>query len=210
MSPRQLLAATCGLVLFTTRGLLGQAVFRGCPLAGNAEPADVQALNVLKNRTTVPSTSDIDPAVTLTTMLQPGDDRGRWSDQRAAVIVGYVEEVKPGPKETVNCGATRVEDKDTHIALVLDPMNGGGQHEVIVEVTPRMRAIAAQHGLDWSTKALKKDYLGRWVRVAGWLLFDAEHAAQAENTAPGRAKDWRATAWELHPITSIEVTARPR
>jgi hypothetical protein len=28
-----------------------------------------------------------------------------------------------------------------------------------------------------------------------------------ENTAPGRERNWRATAWEIHPITSIEVGA---
>jgi hypothetical protein len=52
--------------------------------------------------------------------------------------------------------------------------------------------------------------LGRWVRVTGWLLFDAEHANAAENTAPGRARNWRASAWEIHPITAVEVVPRPR
>jgi hypothetical protein len=46
--------------------------------------------------------------------------------------------------------------------------------------------------------------------VTGWLLFDAEHANAAANTAPGRPRDWRATAWEVHPITSLEVVPRPR
>jgi hypothetical protein len=81
---------------------------------------------------------------------------------------------------------------------------------VIVEVTPRWRAMMAARGVDWSTRTLRRGYLGRWVRVTGWLLFDAEHANAAENTEPGRARNWRATAWEIHPITSIEVVPRPR
>jgi hypothetical protein len=41
--------------------------------------------------------------------------------------------------------------------------------------------------------------------LEGWLLFDREHAGESENTAPGRAANWRATAWELHPVTKIEI-----
>jgi hypothetical protein len=41
------------------------------------------------------------------------------------------------------------------------------------------------------------------------MLFDVEHQNASENTAPGRERNWRATAWEIHPITSIEVVQRP-
>jgi hypothetical protein len=47
--------------------------------------------------------------------------------------------------------------------------------------------------------------VGHRVRFKGWLLFDREHADEAENTKPGRAANWRATAWEIHPVTTIEV-----
>ncbi len=118
--------------------------------------------------------------------------------------------MKPGGIETVNCKARDLPDRDTHIELVLDPMTVAGPERVIVEVTPRWRALMAAKGVDGSTPALRRQYLGRWVRVTGWLLFDAEHANAAENTAPGRPRNWRATAWEVHPITSIEVVNRPR
>jgi hypothetical protein len=52
--------------------------------------------------------------------------------------------------------------------------------------------------------------LGRWVKVTGWMLFDVEHQSEAENTAPGRPRNWRATAWEVHPVTAIEIVQRPR
>ncbi len=45
---------------------------------------------------------------------------------------------------------------------------------------------------------------GRWVKVRSWMLFDVEHLNEAENTAPGRG-NWRATAWEIHPVASVEV-----
>ena len=74
-----------------------------------------------------------------------------------------------------------------------------------MEVTPRMRSWAVEWGWDWSAATLKKELVGRRCRFEGWLLFDREHADESENTAPGARANWRATAWELHPVTSIEV-----
>jgi hypothetical protein len=182
--------------------------FDGCPLEGDATNPDVQELNRLKNRTTLPQPQQIDPAVTLAAILEPGNDRHRWDDRRAAEITGYVVDVKVGGVETVNCRATDPQHRDTDIDLVLDPMNNGETHRVIVEVTPRIRSFAEHRGEDWSTSALRDHLQGRWVRVTGWLLFDSEHENQSLNTAPRRQRDWRATAWELHPVTSLEVVSR--
>jgi hypothetical protein len=184
--------------------------FNGCGMEGDAANPSVRGLNLLKNRYTVPEPQQLDPDVTLAAMLEPGDDRGRWNDQHAAEITGYVWDVKVGGVETVNCHATDPHDRDTHIELVLDPMNSSEIRRLIVEVTPRGRALADQRGDDWSTRALRDHLQGRWIRVRGWLLFDAEHESQSVNTAPGRPRDWRATAWEIHPVTSLEVVDRPR
>jgi hypothetical protein len=178
-------------------------------MEGDAANPSVRGLNLLKNRYTVPEPQQLDPDVTLAAMLEPGDDRGRWSDQHAAEITGYVSDVKVGGVETVNCHATDPHDRDTHIELVRDPMNTSEIRRFIVEVTPRSRALADQRGEDWSTRALRDHLQGRWVRVRGWLLFDAEHESQSVNTGPTRPRDWRATAWEIHPVTSLEVVGRP-
>jgi len=184
--------------------------FNGCGMEGNATKPAVKALNRLKNRYAAPGTGDVNSAVTLAAILAPGNDVGRWKVKYGAGIVGYVYDVKPGSVESVNCGARHVADRDTHIELVLNPMDPLVSRRVIVEVTPRWRAIMAARGVDWSTRALRDRCLGRWVRVRGWMLFDAEHKGEAENTAPGRPRNWRATAWEVHPVTSIEVVPRPR
>ena len=39
---------------------------------------------------------------------------------------------------------------------------------------------------------LRSKYLGRWVEVEGWMMYDLEHANMAENTKPGNLKNWRA------------------
>ncbi len=186
-----------------------QAVYHGCGLAGSAVSAQAKALNLLKNRYAAPAPADIDAAVTLAALLARGEDRARWSDRRGAAVTGYVRDVKPGGIETTNCGARDRAYRDTHIEIVADPADASAL-PLIVEVTPRWRAMLAAKGVDWSTAALRRRLLGRWVRVTGWLMFDAEHANAAANTAPGRQRDWRATAWEVHPITGLEVVPRPR
>jgi hypothetical protein len=57
---------------------------------------------------------------------------------------------------------------------------------------------------------LRDRFFGHWVKIIGWMLFGAEHQQEPENTATGQLGNWRATAWEIHPVTWIEVMARPR
>lgn len=198
------------LVLVVAAPLAAQEVYRGCGLEGSAKSEAAKRLNRLKNRYAAPRPEDFDPRVTLAALLAGGDDEGRWEPARAARVEGYVLNVKPGGVETCNCGARDPLYRDTHIELVVDPVEDAGEQRVIVEVTPRWRALMLAKGLDWSTKALRRRLLGRWVRVEGWLLFDTEHADEAENTRPGRPRNWRGTAWEVHPITRVEVIDRPR
>ena len=185
-------------------------IFNGCGMDGDAHALGVRALDRLKNRYTQPSREQIDSRITLAAILSPGNDISRWKVNEGAEIVGYVSEVKRGGIESTNCRARDDAGRDTHIELVLDPMHSDGSARMIVEVTPRWRYIMRERGADWSTRALRDQFLGRWVRVRGWMLFDTEHRAESENTVPGRAANWRATAWEIHPVTSMEVVTRPR
>jgi hypothetical protein len=182
-----------------------------CPVEGDARNATVRQLNVLKRRMTLPLASDLDSAVTMTALTAPGDDASRWSEEKAATLEAYVAGVKVGGIESVNCHTHQAAYRDTHIELTLKPNDNDESTYVIVEVTPQMRAKMAQGGIDWSTSALRRELLGRWIRVTGWLLFDAEHAQSALNTHPDGGEIWRATAWEIHPITAIDVLpAKPQ
>jgi hypothetical protein len=178
------------------------ATLASCPPQGDAKKDKERDLNQLKRRMDVPS--QIDSRVTLAAILAPGDDTTRWDEHKGGVISGYVAEVKPGEAESVNCHTKDPQYKDTHIVLTPDPLSNDESKYVIVEITPQWRAQMAKDGVDWSTSTLRKTLLGRWIRVTGWLMFDVEHKAQSANTA-GRGKVWRATAWEIHPITKIEV-----
>lgn len=185
-------------------------IFNGCGMEGDARSLGVRALNRFKNRYTAPNARQIDSAITLDGILAPGNDISRWKVKEGAEIIGYVWDVKRGGIESTNCRARDDAGRDSHIELVLDPMHSDSSARMIVEVTPRWRYIMGERGTDWSTRALRDQFLGRWVRVRGWMLFDAEHQRESENTAPDRTGNWRATAWEIHPVTSVEVVARPR
>lgn len=176
-----------------------------CPVEGDAKAPQVRALNLLKRRVTMPAPADVDNQVALVAMVAPGDDTSRFDSRKAATIEGYVADVKVGGVESVNCHTHDPQYRDTHIELTLDPLHDAENKHVIVEVTPQWRGQMAKNGVDWSTPTLRKQLLGRWVKVTGWLLFDEEHANAAENTNPGGARNWRATVWEIHPITDIQV-----
>jgi len=180
-------------------------IFHGCPLDGVATGVHRQESNREKNRTTHPQAADIDSGATLPAIMQPGYDAERWSEARGASIVGYVVEVKRGSRETVNCEATARAFMDTHIALVADSTDVSEAARMIVEVTPRWREFLAERGEDWSTETLHQTLLGHWVRVTGWLFWDYEHANASEHAARRGGYVWRATAWEIHPVTAIRI-----
>jgi len=189
-----------------------------CPTSGLALTRQRREFHQLKNRTALPQQSDFDSQLTLERLLQPGADESRWSTARAGRIEGYVVSVSSGPLESANCYCRR----DIHLMVAPRP-DAPPREQLVFEVTPRIEATkqtlaqdfkvvnpqkGKQDGVpleEWSLERLKRELIGRRVRFEGWLLFDFSHAAESENTAPVRANNWRATAWELHPITKIEI-----
>lgn len=173
-----------------------------CPSAGIAITNRRRELHRLKNRTALPQAADFDPRVTLDALLQPGNDTVRWSIDRAARVQGFVIDVAYAGSEAANCfNPCR---RDIHI-LIATRREASKNEQVVVEVTPNLYDWAAQRGIDWSEQTLQAQLVGRWCEFEGWLYFDAGHAEESENNAPGNPENWRATAWEVHPITKITV-----
>jgi len=203
-------AAITGVLLLSTMiAFVFVYPAQGCGSDGIAFRPAVRRLNQLKNRDSTPQPADLDSSVTLQTMLEPGYDRWRWHEERAASIVGYVRYVRSGGWESVNCYGVRPRDRDTYILLVADLTHTDSTPRVAIEVTPRWRARMRQRGEDWSTAALKARLLGRRVRATGWLLFDAPNEDASQHTAVDPSLNARTTAWELHPVTSIELVPEP-
>lgn len=184
-----------------------------CPRKeGKTRDKKIQAENVLKNREEIPNEVE---ELDLKDVLAPGNDEDRW-DTGAVEIVGYVAAVEPGgceTGETTNCKAHGDALLcDTHITIVLDPKQAKDQKKhIVVEVTPRIRLKMARQGIDYRTESLKATFHKKWVRIQGWLFFDRIHKGASANTATSSPeKIWRATAWEVHPITYLETTKKPQ
>jgi hypothetical protein len=175
---------------------------RNCPDAGIALTANARNLHRLKNRTAIPHAADFDSRVTLDALLQPGDDSSRWSNDRAARVQGQVIDVAYARPEATNCFNPCRRD----IHIVIAKQNGVAKTEqIVVEVTPNLREWATRQGIDWSEQTLQAQLVGHWCEFEGWLYFDAGHAEESENIHPQQVGNWRATAWEIHPVTKITV-----
>ena len=175
---------------------------RNCPSAGIAFTSKARNLHRLKNRTALPQVSDFDPGITLEALLQPGDDSNRWSTDHAARIQGEVIDVAYARPEATNCFSPC--RRDVHILLANRKGNAKNE-QVVLELTPNLSEWATERGIDWSEQTLQAQLVGHWCEFEGWLYFDVGHAEESENTAPHNPSNWRATAWEIHPVTRIRV-----
>ena len=183
-------------------GLAFVILDRYCPASGLPLTAARRTEHLLKNRTALPRTEDFDSRVTLAAMLEPGDDENRWSDARAARIEGFVVAVGKAGIELANCYSPCRRDIHINVALRSDaPAN----EQVIVEITPSFQRWATANGGDWSAETLERTLVGKWVRFEGWLYYDSEHAKESAHTFKEGEDLWRATAWEIHPVTEVEI-----
>jgi hypothetical protein len=194
---RKLLLVVIVIALFITVWLV---LAQNCPSEGIALTNKQRTLHRLKNRTAFPQPADFDTRITLDQLLQPGNDRDRWSIDRAARIQGYVIDVAYARPEATNC--YNPCGRDIHI-LIANRKEAAKNEQVVIEVTPKLRDWAGKQGMDWSEKTLQAQLVGHWCEFEGWLYFDVGHAEEAENTTPNNPDNWRATAWEIHPITKI-------
>ena len=167
-----------------------------CPNAGIALTTRARNLHRLKNRTSLPTAADFDPTTTLDALLQPGDDTNRWSTNRAARVQGEVIDVAYTRPEATNCFSPC--RRDIHI-LIATHKDAAKREHVVLEVTPNFQTAA------WSEETLQAQLVGHWCEFEGWLYFDVGHAEESENINPGKPDNWRATAWEVHPVTKITV-----
>ena len=196
---RRLIFVLVVIAVFLAAWLL---LARNCPSAGIAFTRRARDLHRLKNRTALPQAADFDAAVTLDALLQPGDDSGRWSTNRAARIQGEVVDVEYSRPEATNCFSPC--RRDVHI-LIAKRKGVAKTESVVLEVTPNLNDRAARQGFDWTEETLQRELVGHWCEFEGWLYFDAGHAEESENVSTGKPDNWRATAWELHPVTKITV-----
>lgn len=184
-----------------------------CDMHGSSKPGRKEYdQNVFKNRYVFPQAGDFDSSITLESFLDGKATENAFSQSTAVEVTGYVYDVKVGGVETCNCKTSNSLFRDTHIELTMNDQETGKENRFIVEVTPRVRQIFEKQGIDWTTQGLRESIKGKTVTFQGWLFYDFSHTTEDFANDPddnvGRA-NWRATCWEIHPVTSIEIHDYP-
>ncbi len=168
----------------------GQTV---CGAKGDATQQKFQALDSEKNRTDIP-----DSYITLGwDQLKglPTTDHAKYEGSPVQVegfLSSQIKQETGAPGESTNCHLLQPDETDWHMYLTNQP-NQTIDKAIIVETTPRTRPL--HH---WQKSQL--DNLvnkSTKVRISGWLMYDFQHV--------GEIGAHRATVWEVHPITRIEV-----
>lgn len=166
-----------------------------CGPNGDSKKPNMEELDNKKNRTDEPNTSDY-IAISWDDMKGLPADKVSDIEGAPVMVVGYlshkVNVEKEPPGESTNCHLNQPNEVDWHIYLTKTP-NQPIADAVIVETTPRVRP---KH--NWTSKNLAA-YVNKntQVRMSGWLFYDLEHL-----DVVGKE---RATVWEVHPVTRIEV-----
>jgi hypothetical protein len=154
------------------------------------------------------------------------DELAKAGEGTLGGVIGYLYYVQKTGAESSNClldgkGDPEGADVDFHIGLgfdsdtakkVLGNKIAKGRLKrslqmtsVVVEMTPHYRS-SFENGV-WTLENLQK-VVGRQVKVVGQLLVDNEHNRDSDNCARSGAdktKCWRASIWELHPVTNFLV-----
>jgi len=138
--------------------------------------------------------------------LQFRDQLAAMGEGQPHAVIGYLYYAKQEGAESSNCELTAPDDTDFHIGIgFTKPTAKGGpdSQAVVVEMTPQYRAKFAP---EWTLADLKKA-IGKQVKVVGQLMADNEHNVPKDNCGlPGAGEScWRASIWELHPVTSFHI-----
>ena len=199
----------------------------GFPACGPTGDGGDSATNRRKNRTDEPSAYHLvtfDAILNLPYPKNEKTERINWPASDLAVIApvegaavqftGFiasqrgiiVEDAQNSSSgESTNCHATDSLGVDWHMTIVKHP-NDPKSAGIVVETTPRVRT----NGHPWTPAMLANAVANRdSVRISGWLMYDPEHFTQTTNYDPAHPfpnnPKVRATLWEIHPITKIEV-----
>lgn len=177
--------------------------FDGCPPQGKGGDSE---LNLLKNRVDkgnyAPVSFDSLTALTWPKTVEQTPMKD-WSDSARSFIKqyegipisveGYVISVREGYPTPANCNSSDSSDLDWNISFTKNPRDEHSQ-VVMVVVTARVRQDH-QWTLDLIRSTIFNDHLQ--TRFSGWLFFNPDHPQDIGQT--------RATLWEIHPVTQIEV-----
>jgi hypothetical protein len=177
-----------------------------------------------------PLESGIPDTLTSTNHAQHATDLAQQGEGQIVTLIGTVFYTLHGGSETCNCQLSGDESVvDFHIgvgfgpfplsATVLSQLQAGSEYSrilspadqhvldqpsVVAEMTPYYRE---QFHPAW-TLAKVQGVTGRQVKITGQLMIDNVHHIPKDDCGLADAntsKCWRASTWEVHPVTSFQV-----
>ena len=120
-------------------------------------------------------------------------------ESRGVMVEGYVQRILRAP------------DNDVHLDFAPESRGPDGPPlpYIVAEVTPRWRAGSATWQYERFVEALRPTLGGvtawdqgpRRARLIGWLMYDYPH----EHHLPRPDRPVAQAAWEVHPVTRIEL-----
>ncbi len=221
---RRLAFTTLLLVFGVATGAVPQdpcsqgAAYRNCPACGTAKTKKAQELNVNKNREEKATAPE---QITVQEIRDPKNN-GKFKPKKQVWVTGYVASVVSGGNQE-SCNCARDDLRDIHINIVAKASEASNQSKyVVVEFTPRWQQKFGLNDSNYQKmlKAVRSQIEHKWVKFEGWMLYDFMHENGSKSTQPkqktcpndGRMHsgcNWRATPWEVHPVTSYTVTTAP-
>jgi hypothetical protein len=198
------------IVLFVPINPNAQTPFDGCAPEGKRKktatnktgkvPAKEAAMNRMKNRDGI--TGSIDHSITIQDLIN-SPEQTDLDENTAVEITGFVADVIAGtPRETCNCARSDIADIHIDVVAKKKDRNNNDKY-VIVEISPRFQDKLGD------LKTVDKALTGKWVKFTGWLTYDYKHRSNARNVQK-TGNIWRATAWEVHPVTAFKVVPAPQ
>ncbi len=193
--------------------------YRNCPACGTATDNKHRTLNVQKNRDTAVTNPQ---KITVQEIRDPANDQGVFTPNKKVWVTGFVASVDPGGlQETCNC--KRTDLRDVHINIVADPSEANNQSKyVVVEFTPRWEKTFGFNDSNYEAmrQAVEDKIKNKWVKFEGWMMYDFIHTNASQSTSPNNPVcpndgvqhvgcNWRATPWEVHPVTAYMVVTGP-
>ena len=193
--------------------------YRNCPACGTATDNKHRTLNVQKNRSIAVTNPQ---KITVQEIRDPANDQGVFTPNKKVWVTGFVASVDPGGlQETCNC--KRIDLRDVHINVVADPSEASDQSKyVVVEFTPRWEKTFGfdDSNYDAMRQAVEDKIKNKWVKFDGWMMYDFIHVNASQSTSPSNPVcpndgqqhsgcNWRATPWEVHPVTAYTVVTGP-
>jgi hypothetical protein len=192
--------------------------YRDCKACGTAKTAKAQELNINKNRDEKATAPE---QMTVSKIRNPKNN-DKFSPDKRVWLTGYVASVVSGGNQE-SCNCARNDLRDIHINVVARPSEANDQSKyVVVEFTPRWQQ---KFGLDDSDyqkmlRGVRSQLQHKWVRFEGWMLYDYMHEDGAKSTRPKQPVcpndgkehpgcNWRATPWEVHPVTAYTLVNGP-